>query len=282
MRPRLSLPLLMRLQQARYLPLEWWDRLRGRHKPLVPPRWLRFVGGGDFDTVGCHFVRHFQQLASLRSDESVLDVGCGVGRIAAALTDFLKPPGSYHGFDIVREGIEWCQREITPQHPHFRFQHANVFNAAYNPRGRYAASDFAFPFAPASFDFVFLTSVFTHMLPEAMSHYLLEIRRVLRGSGRCFATFFILNDESRALMAKPPSLYNFHRDAGGFFTTSPDCPEVAVAYEEAVLRSHFDSAGFALKASYPGGWCGRDVSVDGQDIVLLSPTIPHSSPAPNS
>jgi len=282
MRPRVPLPLLLRLRQARYLPLEWWDRLRGRHDPLMPPRWLQFVGGGDFATIGQRFVEHFKQLAALEPEERVLDVGCGVGRIASALTGYLKPPGSYCGFDVVHEGIEWCQRVVTSQHPRFQFLHADVFNAAYNPLGSRSASEYPFPYEDAAFDFVFLTSVFTHMRPPEMRHYLAEIRRVLRPTGRCFATYFILNDDARARMAGPRSLYNFHHDAGGFFTTSPERPEAAVAYDEAVLRSHFDTAGFALKASYPGGWCGRDGSVDGQDIVLLSPATPHSIAAPTS
>lgn len=272
MRPRVPLPVLMRLRQARYLPAEWWDRLRGRHNPLIPPRWLRFVGGGEFGTVGRRFLDHFQRLAGLRSDEQVLDVGCGVGRIAAALTEFLKPPGSYCGIEIVRAGIEWCRRALTARHPHFQFEHADLFNAAYNPRGSQSATTFVFPYADGAFDFVFLTSVFTHMLPKEMCHYLVEIRRVLRPTGRCLATFFILDAVARARMAEPPSLYNFAHDAGGFYSTSPACPEAAVAYDEAVLRSHVENAGFQVQASYRGGWCGREMAMDGQDILVLVPS----------
>src|SRR5262249_6440676 len=53
--------------------------------------------------------------------------------------------------------------------------------------------EFVFPYADASFDFVFLTSVFTHMLPAEVAQYLREVRRVLRPAGRCPAAFFFLH-----------------------------------------------------------------------------------------
>ncbi len=275
MRIAIPLPLLLRFRQARYMPAEAWDWLRGRRNPLLPPRWLRFVGGGDFATVGERFLQHFQRLAKLQPDEDVLDVGCGVGRIALALTTYLKPPGKYSGFDIVPEGIRWCQRHITPQFPHFQFQHADIHNAAYNPRGTARAESFAFPYGDASFDFVFLASVFTHMLPGGMRRYLQEVRRVLRPDGKCLATFFVLNSESRRLMAGTGSQFHFGHDLGGCFTVSPNRPEAAIAYEEDRLRVQILEAGLNLNAFYPGGWCGRERAMDGQDIVLLSAAVLH-------
>jgi len=34
----------------------------------------------------------------------------------------------YEGFDIVPEAITWCRRRITPRHPRFRFQVADIHN----------------------------------------------------------------------------------------------------------------------------------------------------------
>jgi ubiquinone/menaquinone biosynthesis C-methylase UbiE len=271
MRLSVPVPLKMQLQKFRFLPHEAWDWMCGRHNPLLPPRWLRFVGGGDFMAVGERFAEHFRRLANLRPDEHVLDVGCGVGRIALALTNYLQPPGSYDGFDIVPAGIDWCRRAITARFPHFTFQHADVYNAAYNPNGRCQASSFGFPYGDATFDFVFMTSVFTHMLPDDMCHYLHEARRVLRPEGRCMATFFLLDVEARRLMNSERSLYDFRHDAGGYFTTSPDRPEAAIAYDKETLLSHLRRAGLRLDAHYAGGWCGREGAMEGQDIVLASP-----------
>lgn len=48
----------------------------------------------------------------------------------------------------------------------------------------------------SSFDFVFLTSVFTHLLPEDMNNYFSEVVRVLTHARRCLITYFLLTFES--------------------------------------------------------------------------------------
>ena len=55
-----------------------------------PPWWLRDVGGGDFRAVGQKFLHLFTELADLQPDERVLDIGCGCGRIAFPLTEYLS------------------------------------------------------------------------------------------------------------------------------------------------------------------------------------------------
>ncbi len=145
-----------------------------------------YVGGGGaelFRTVGNLMVDWFKLYCNLRPDEKVLEVGCGIGRIAIPLTQYLTS-GSYEGFDIVPHGIEWCQTKISPRYPNFHFFLADVHNKAYYPQGQHPASEYTFPFGDDSFDFVFLTSVFTHMLPKDLERYTAEIGRVLKPSGR--------------------------------------------------------------------------------------------------
>ena len=131
---------------------------------LVPPTDLMHVGGGDFEKIGKEILQTLIEIGGLKPNERVLDVGCGVGRAAIPLTNFMKDNGSYEGFDIVPKEIKWCQKNISRRFPNFRFQLADVYNKAYNPYGKYKASDYKFPYEDESFDFVFLTSVFTHLL----------------------------------------------------------------------------------------------------------------------
>src|SRR5262245_4056894 len=109
----LPLPWLLRARRLCYWPLELGDRLLGRHDPSLPPRWLRFVGTGDFHTVGARFLQHCRELADLRPDEAVLEVGCGAGRIARALTGHLGSAGRYEGLDVVADAVRWCRRVLT-------------------------------------------------------------------------------------------------------------------------------------------------------------------------
>ena len=262
--------LLLRARQFYSLPLELGDAVRGMRDPLRPPRWLHFVGGGDFDMVGSRFLGHFRELAGLQWDEDVLDVGCGVGRMALPLAGYLDRSGSYCGFDIVRAGVRWCQRHITPYYPNFQFAHADIFNAEYNPGGQQSAHTYSFPYIDASFDFVLLTSVFTHMLPDDVAHYLREIQRVLRPNGRCLMTCFILNDESRTLMTNPRSMFHFLSTDAGYATTTPERPEAAVAYDEHDLRVLIGSTGLIIQEPiFYGEWSGRVGAREGQDIIIL-------------
>src|SRR3954471_21980999 len=98
---------------------------------LIPPDSLNFVGGGSFKAVGEEFKGHFVKLGGLRPEHRVLDIGCGIGRMAIPLTQYLSAKGSYEGFDPVKLGIDWCQEKITPLYPNFRFQTVDVFNSFY-------------------------------------------------------------------------------------------------------------------------------------------------------
>jgi len=153
-------------------------------------------------------------------------VGCGVGRMAVPLTGYLSPKGSYEGFDIVPAAIAWCVRSITRRFPRFHFQVADLYNKTYNPAGRYRAEDYPFPYADGSFDFVILTSVFTHLLPEDLDHYLDEIGRVCAPGARVFATFFLLNPESEAAIAQGRSQHTFAHPRGACRVEHDDIPRM--------------------------------------------------------
>lgn len=267
----LSPMMFMRVRQLRYAPLELLDRLTGRYEPLLPPRWLHFVGAGDFHTIGERFLGYFCQIGGLQPHESVLDVGCGVGRMAVPLTRYLHSQARYRGFDIVKPAIEWCQSQISPRYPNFQFAHANIQNDEYNPRGLDRAEHYRFPYNDASFDFIFLTSVFTHMLPAGMRNYLREMKRVLRPDGRIFVTAFLLDEISKAHMQNEASLFHFKDSGKGYWTTHLQRPEAATAYALDELRVMLEGTGLQIiEPIHWGNWSSRPASVEGQDIILLT------------
>ena len=252
---------------ARLRALDLRDTVSRRRDPLVPPRRLDFVGHSDFVATGDEFLAHFVELGGLQPDERVLDVGCGIGRMARPLTGYLSDDGSYDGFDVNHDGIRWCERRYR-RHANFRFRVADLFNARYNPHGAQRADEFRFPFDDASFTFVFATSVFTHLLEADATHYLAECARVLAPGGRFFATFFLLNDTSRALIAEGRAGLAFLDVDERVAILDEAVPEEAVAYDDEWVFEALRHSGLELTGLHPGSWSGRDEFVSFQDIVV--------------
>ena len=249
--------------------LDALDVLAGRRDGRVPPRRLHFVGKGDFLKIGHKFKQLLIEIGGLKSTDKVLDVGCGVGRIAIPLTEYLSKGGAYEGFDVVPAGIRWCKNNITKEYPNFRFQVADLYNKTYNPTGKYAACEFIFPYADNTFDMVILTSVFTHLLYEDAAHYIAEVTRVLRPGGRCFSTFFLLNDESRRAIEEGRSSQLFAYDHKQCKVEHSDTPEDAVAYDEEMIRDMFSAQALYYDSAVNyGRWSGRTDGRTYQDLLV--------------
>jgi SAM-dependent methyltransferase len=245
------------------------DRLLGKGDALTPPRRLLTGDYSDFHRLGAEFLDLFVRLGGLRPEHRVLDIGCGPGRMAVPLTSYLAPRGAYAGFDVVGEEVRWCQRAITPRFPAFTFERVDVHNARYNPAGTVRAHEFRFPYEDAAFDFAFATSVFTHMLPADVEHYLDELARVLRPGGTALLTWVLLTDESRAALASGESRFSFAHTAGVASIDDPESPEAAVAYPETWVREQTASRGLPLRSLHPGGWCGHPAPATWQDVVVV-------------
>ena len=243
--------------------------------PEPPRRLVTRVGGGDYRVVGRALFEMVLEHGRLRPDDRLLDLGCGVGRLAAPLTEYLDATGRYDGFDIDPELVAWCERNITRRHPRFRFRHVSVRNDLYHPDGSQSGSEFSFPYESGSFDVVVATSLFTHLLTRDAENYLREAARVLAPGGRLLATFFLLDEESRALQAAGRSDRVFAADpvdpAAGqvHHVMRADKPEAAVAYSTEWLRQAVARSGFGPDAKVHGGsWCGRAATVTYQDLVV--------------
>ena len=240
-----------------------------REPPIPSPRLQLPVGKTNFAGIGRRLLRILIEVGGLRPDERVLDVGCGPGRVARLLVGYLSSAGSYEGFDVVPEAIEWCRRKIAPRHSNARFTHVDIRNEMYNPEGAIDPSQFVFPYPDDNFDFAFLFSVFTHMLPQDVERYLGEIERVLRPGGRCLLTFFLLTDASEEAMREGRATRTFPQRGPGYRSGSVKVHERAVAYSEEDSRRAIEEAGLQIREPIlHGTWAGGKAPLN-QDIVVV-------------
>lgn len=269
-----SLPAQTRrvLMRLLYLPGDTLDSLLGRRDALTPPRALSraHVGRGDVKKSGQLTVQQAVDWCGLKPDAHVLDVGCGAGRLALALIDFLNDKGRYEGFDLSDYPIHWCQTHITKRDPRFVFQVGDIYNAYYNPRGQYKAAEYRYPYPDNTFDFVHASSVFSHMILPDVEGYLAQIARVMKPGATSFLTFLLLNDHSRKAVEQGAmniySTYNHKRD--GYWVFNPDAPDESTLLDEDRIRSVYARVG--LKIVEPiryGRWSGHDSPLT-QDLII--------------
>ena len=255
-------PLQRRLaRRLWYLPRD----LFSSHKDLVPPKGMIFTGAGDFVAIGDKMADKIIAECKLQPNDYVLDAGCGIGRIARPLTKFISNKGAYFGFDVVPEGVAWCQKNYR-QFPHFHFTHVSVANDLYNTNAQVKDWQFRFPYDDAYFSTVIAISVFTHMQIQGVENYLHEVSRVLRRGKCCFSTFFIVTDE-RALNANSFFKYRFDY----YYLHDKYVKDANVAYPYGTLERMITNSGLKIAAYFPGWWNDGHAgsNFDFQDILIL-------------
>lgn len=218
--------------------------------------------------VGFEYLGYLVDRAALAPGERVLEVGCGLGRMAYALSYYLDASGRYEGFDPMPNPVRWARSAIASRHSNFAFRTVDVRNPQYHPSGLLDASSLTFPYEDASFDLVLLVSVFTHMVAPAVRHYLSEVHRVLRPGGRCLCSWYLLNDESSRLLAAGRSNEAFDCEAEDGLAQSAATAESLIAFRESSVRNWLEASGFVVPRRFPGRWCGRDDYLSYQDILI--------------
>ena len=254
---RKVVPSVAALSHRRWLmaPLDVIDRVVNWPWPearrLPPNRYRLRVGVGSRLLFNAFYYRyhavdfwmHALATGLITPTSRILDLGCGCGRYAVVLRRLnhkgWRFTGRYTGLDIDREMIDWCGRHFPPAR--FQFVWANRYSKVYNA-GDTAdrAAGYRLPFADGQFDFVFSTSLFTHLLEDDARNYLAEAHRVLRPGGRMSMSVFCLDEVRDRLGGR----FTFAHRMGPAYVESVKYPEAAVAYERQWLFDACAAAGF--------------------------------------
>lgn len=265
------LPPTLRFMTRRifFLPMDLIIPLETENGIKLPARGLIYTGSGDFLETGKRFTEYFGKYAGLTSSSHLLDIGCGIGRMAIPLTNHISNKGRYEGFDAIEKGVQWCRRNIQEKFNHFHFQYIPLSNDLYR-KGGMDPTSFIFPYPSRSFDLCIAISVFTHMLPDELNNYFKEINRVLKAGGKCFATFFVLDEQSSKAMKF--GSFQFLYNMGDHFLFDKHVKAANVALPKQKLEHLFVDNKLEISGFYRGRWSGiqSNESLDFQDIYILT------------
>ena len=130
---------------------------------------MELIVGGEYDAVGALEESALLNLG-LRPEHTVVDVGCGTGRLSSRLAPFLK--GKFVGTDVLPEALEYARKRAN--RPDWEFV---------------VAAEPPLPVETGTADWVTFFSVFTHILDEHIYQYLEDAKRMLRPDGRIVFSF---------------------------------------------------------------------------------------------
>ena len=148
-------------------------RLLPHVAPFPPRELMQNVSGlvtqGDFASHGCDFFIALSEASPkpLSEYRSILDFGCGVGRLARM---FKGHPGTIAGCDIDHRHVEWVDATLD-------FVDAKLSDVT--P---------PIPYADDQFEALISISIFTHLNEASQDQFLAELARVTAPDGLLFLT----------------------------------------------------------------------------------------------
>jgi SAM-dependent methyltransferase len=239
--------------------------------PVPPPgRNQSAQKGTDFLGLGVVLLRFLVRFG-LQPNSAVLDIGCGVGRLALPLTQYLEERGRYFGFDINLDAISWCHENIHSRYPNFRFAVLNARNNHYRNQyefGQQSLEETELPIPiKEMFDQAAAFSVFTHLLWPEVESYFRKIPARLRPGGTFVSTWFLMNATKRGGVSRGLSRFEFDLESTGptFLIRRKSYSEAIAHSEEDVIALARQNGFEAVAVEYQDWHLGKP----GQDTLVL-------------
>ncbi len=195
--------------------------------------------GGDFDAIGA-IERDIIFYAGLHDDMSLIDLGCGSGRLASALSAS-KVKINYLGTDIVQKLLDYAAKKSDRN---YKFK---------------LHRELSIPAPSSSVDIVCAFSVFTHLLHHETYIYMQDIYRVLNTGGKLVFSFLEV--------AEPAHWPIFERTANN--QRNKTTPHLNSFIERPAIAVWADKLGFSLLEFIDGRAAVPGSEALGQAVAIL-------------
>jgi len=235
-------------------------------KASPPPDLLRHISGSaslegfiaTFPHIRLEVRRHLGAAGfDFAGFDSILDLGCGVGRFLFAFESELTPRQRLWGCDVHEGCARWCRENI------------DFAEVAHNPL------EPPLPYQGGQFDLVYALSVFTHLRLDLQLRWAAEVYRVLRPGGVLFASlhgpqfFSVFQAEQKAASGRVFDVETMGDEGLFAYLASPrgnaeeqGQVDVAAAHSPALAAEQFSA--FRLVKRFP-----QTVVAAGQDIYIF-------------
>ena len=229
--------------------------------PDNPRRRVGVSSLAQYISFGGKYSNMLKLLCDLKSSDTVLDIGCGCGRVTRDLYGYIKT-GSYIGIDVDLELLGWCKKYFIK--PNFRFLHADIHNNCYHRKGTIKFNDYRFPLKDESVDVAYAISVFTHA-DTPWDAYIKDLYRILKPTGKLFITFMLIENTSNKPTPKKIAFIPYK----DYQVRNLQKTEAGISSHKSFVEDTFAKAGFVVDKFYWGNWAGKDDYLEHQDIYTF-------------
>lgn len=216
----------------------------------------------------------------LTPESTILDYGCGLGRLAYAASNFLSG-GRYIGYEPNQRALAFLNGAYATR-PNFRFLGEELHGAddyvglqlgTASPAGIQSTAMDLSGIAGIEADAQYSSSVFTHMWIPAIERVLASFRTAMAPGGVCVNSWLIVDSVAEYGMRCGIADRVLPHEVKGALTYSLDNPLVCTAYRLDTVRGIYERGGHEILEILWGEWSGRAThnAVHYQDLVLSRP-----------
>jgi len=280
-----------------------WEKAikNGPVDPRIPPQNINYNMAlvSSFEEYRTEFIKNacLKELPALLNianyndgteDFSILDYGCGLGRLGYAFTSFFgeDPKRNYYGYEIHPDAFNFLTQAYKGfANTHF-FTDQILLEESYVEIGQKKQSSLnekdrrirpdeikLRSHIKVKVDLQFTHSVFTHMLRPSIVHVLKEVSSVLKTDGVCVNTWLIVDKFSASSVNCGLADRTLPFELDGFLTYSKENPLVCSAYRLETIKEIYAQANHEILDVKWGTWSGRSPTQNFtyQDVVISRP-----------